>query len=126
MISREDLGRDLMVEFLLAQFQDRADVRLRNSMRRGIGRYRLHRYSRAISSPLSIRIHSGAPDHDGRKWTCVRSSPTQLIKGGVAGPVFILASEIEPGAACWSKAEDQAARLAAFATRLARIFARVQ
>jgi sirohydrochlorin ferrochelatase len=47
-----------------------------------------------------------------------RPSPTQLIKGGVAGPVFILASEIEPTAACWTKAEEQASRLASFATRL--------
>jgi sirohydrochlorin ferrochelatase len=36
----------------------------------------------------------------------------------VAGPVFILASEIEPAATCWTKAEEQASRLAAFATRL--------
>jgi sirohydrochlorin ferrochelatase len=36
----------------------------------------------------------------------------------VAGPVFILASEIEPGASYWTKAEEQASRLAAFATRL--------
>ena len=35
----------------------------------------------------------------------------------MAEPVFILASET-PGVTCWSKAEDQAARLAAFATRL--------
>lgn len=36
----------------------------------------------------------------------------------MAGPVFILASEIEPGASYWTKAEEQASRLAAFATRL--------
>jgi sirohydrochlorin ferrochelatase len=36
----------------------------------------------------------------------------------VAGPVFILASEIEPAATCWTKAEEQASRLATFATRL--------
>jgi sirohydrochlorin ferrochelatase len=36
----------------------------------------------------------------------------------VAGPVFILASDIEPTATCWTKAEEQASRLTAFATRL--------
>ena len=55
---------------------------------------------------------------NGRKPRHRRSPRTQLIKGGVAGPVFILASEIEPGATSWTKAEEQASRLAAFATRL--------
>ncbi len=36
----------------------------------------------------------------------------------MAEPVFILASEIEPAATCWTKAEEQASRLATFATRL--------
>jgi hypothetical protein len=36
----------------------------------------------------------------------------------VAGPVFILATEIDSGSGCWAQAEEQASNLAAFATRL--------
>jgi sirohydrochlorin ferrochelatase len=44
----------------------------------------------------------------------------------VAGPVFILATELEPGTANWAKAEGQAANLAVSATRLLGLSARAQ
>ena len=69
-----------------------------------------------LAAARSVDDQRSRPDR--RKWTQRQSSPTQLIKGGVAGPVFILASEIEPATICWTKAEEQASRLAAFATRL--------